>query len=246
MQMKVLALGNNKVTRRVLNSLEGTDIEVVSKCIIPEAINLLKRERFDLALIDGYMDNMETTYYRILWLCRTPVALVINGTQDDWNTLHNLDADGFIPEQAKDVELVNYFKSIAGRTYDKFHKVKILAVVDDDQIQEALKLSFQIYWPEAKLKCTQYGEDGINITRNESPDVVLLDLKLPDISGFDVLSAIRSSSQVPVIIMTAARNQDDVVRSVSLGANSFVVKPFSQLELMSRIRQLVKQDTLAS
>jgi DNA-binding response OmpR family regulator len=239
MQLRVLAIGSNNVARRVARSLEGSGIEIVSRPEIAEAISLLKKEKFDLALLDGYSENLETNCYRLTWQCRTPVALIIKGTDADWNTLRSLDVDGYIPEEARNIELIAHFTAIARRGSRQLSKVKILIIEDDEQTQEALRLSFQIYWPEASVSFASEGQEGVYLARAEQRDAILLDLKLPDIPGLEVLQKIRTFSLAPVIIVTANKNQDDIVRTIGAGANDYILKPFRQLELMSRIRQQI-------
>jgi DNA-binding response OmpR family regulator len=246
MHMKVLVLGSYKTAHRIANALEGTSLETVYRNDVSEAISLLKKEKFDLALIDGYMDNLEATCYRLTWLCRTPIALVINGTENDWDLLRNLELDGFIPEEADQMDLENYFLSISSHSDNLFGNAKILIVEDDEQTQEAFRLSFNIYWPEAQVSFTGLGQEGIKLAQDLAPDGILLDIKLPDIYGFDVLRDIRAFSQVPVIIVSATRNHEDVARCINLGANDYLVKPFKQWELMSRVRQLVNQRAAVS
>jgi CheY-like chemotaxis protein len=79
------------------------------------------------------MDDIEATYYRITWLYRTPIAAVINGNQDDWNILRKLDADGFILEEAGNVELIDYFTAIARHITDHVEPAKILVIEDDER-----------------------------------------------------------------------------------------------------------------
>jgi DNA-binding response OmpR family regulator len=237
MELKVLALGRKTVTHRVAQALANSGIALTYKNDIAEAVALLKKEKYDLALVDGYMDELESTCYRITWQCRLPVALIINGKETDWNLLRRLDVDGFIPEEAGHTELVTYFTSIARRKDVRPDSTKILIIEDDQQTMESLRLAFQIYWPEAEICCAASGQDGLLSYRVNPADIVLLDLKLPDISGFEVLGKIRSVSQVPVLVLTATRTSETVIKAVQLGASDYILKPFKQLSLMSRIRQ---------
>lgn len=239
MKLKVLALGKRNVIGRITRALNGSDIAITSRNQVSDALNLLKKEKFDLALVDGYMDDIEATCYRITWLYRTPIAVVINGNQDDWDILRKLDADGFIPEEAGNVEITNYFTAIARHITDQVESAKILVIEDDEQIQEALRLSFQMYWPEAEVICAGNGLDGVKQARLERMDAILLDLKLPDVSGIETLEKIRVFNQSPVVIITASHNPEDVITCIRAGANDFMVKPFKQLELMSRVRRLI-------
>lgn len=123
--------------------------------------------------------------------------------------------------------------------------MKILVIEDDQQIIEAITLAFQIRWPEAKLISTQHGEKGIELVENEKPDVVILDLGLPDINGYDVLKQIRMFSDIPILILTARTEESDIVKGLEWGADDYMIKPFRQLELLSRIKALTRRRTTA-
>jgi two-component system KDP operon response regulator KdpE len=78
--------------------------------------------------------------------------------------------------------------------------------------------------------------EGLRLARSRAPDVVLLDLSLPDLGGHEVLTRLRNFSQVPVIILSARDTEEDKVVALDAGADDFIVKPFSVLELLARIR----------
>jgi two-component system response regulator VicR len=121
--------------------------------------------------------------------------------------------------------------------------MKILVIEDDQQIVEAITLAFQIRWPEAKLISTQQGEKGIELVENEKPDILILDLGLPDINGYDVLKQIRMFSDIPILILTARTEESDIVKGLEWGADDYMIKPFRQLELLSRIKALTRRRT---
>ena len=85
------------------------------------------------------------------------------------------------------------------------------------------------------------GVDGLHAAVNGDHDLVLLDLMLPGIDGFAVLSALRTSRQIPVLLLTARDNTDDKVRGFELGADDYLVKPFAFPELLARVRALLKR-----
>ncbi len=122
--------------------------------------------------------------------------------------------------------------------------MKILIIEDDQQIVEAITLAFQIRWPEAKLVSTRQGEKGITLVENEKPDIVILDLGLPDINGYDVLKQIRMFSDLPILILTARSEESDIVKGLEWGADDYMIKPFRQLELLSRIKALTRRRSL--
>jgi len=119
--------------------------------------------------------------------------------------------------------------------------MKILIIEDDQQIVEAISLAFQIRWPEAKLVSTQQGEKGIELSESEKPDMVILDLGLPDINGYDVLKQIRMFSDIPILILTARTEESDIVKGLEWGADDYMIKPFRQLELLSRVKALTRR-----
>jgi len=119
--------------------------------------------------------------------------------------------------------------------------MKVLIIENDQGIVEAISLAFQIRWPEAKLISTHLGEKGIELAESENPDVVILDLGLDDISGFEVLKQIRLFSAVPILILTVRVDEADIIKGLEWGADDYVTKPFRQLELLSRIRALTRR-----
>ncbi len=119
--------------------------------------------------------------------------------------------------------------------------MKVLIIEDDREIVEVISLAFEIRWPGVELVSTHLGEKGVELVESENPDIVILDLGLPDISGFDVLKEIRIFSAVPILILTVRGEESDIVKGLEWGADDYMVKPFRQLELLSRIRALTRR-----
>jgi DNA-binding response OmpR family regulator len=119
--------------------------------------------------------------------------------------------------------------------------VKALIIEDDPQIVESVSLCFELKWPEVKFMSSLNGEGGIELVRKESPDIVVLDLGLPDMEGFDVLRRIRSFSDVPVIILTVRREEANRIEGLELGADDYITKPFSPAELMARVKVVLRR-----
>ena len=119
--------------------------------------------------------------------------------------------------------------------------MKILIIEDDEAIVELVSLSFQVGWPEAELISSHLGKEGIELAENEHPDVVILDLGLPDISGFEVLKSLRLFSTVPVVVLTVRSDETDVVKALEWGADEYIIKPFRQLELLARVKSLMRR-----
>ena len=119
--------------------------------------------------------------------------------------------------------------------------MKILIIEDDKNIIDFLTTSFQIAWPEAKLFTTDKGLRGIELVEDQAPDIVLLDLGLPDINGFKVLRQIRLISNVPIIIITVSGEEGSVVKGFTLGANDYISKPLRPLELIARMKSCISK-----
>ena len=121
---------------------------------------------------------------------------------------------------------------------------KVLIIDDSEDIIESVSLVLRLRWPQLKVIFTDKGEYGIELVEKESPDLVILDIGLPDINGFEVLKSIRYFSSVPIVILTVRGEETDIVRGLELGADEYVVKPFRQLELLSRIKAIIRRPYL--
>jgi len=119
--------------------------------------------------------------------------------------------------------------------------MKILTIEDDPTITRLVTLALTSKWGEVNLISTVYGEEGIELVKKELPDIVILDLMLPDIDGFQVLQQIRSFSDVLVVILTARGEEDNKIRGLQEGADEYIVKPFSTGELVARMKSLIRR-----
>lgn len=121
------------------------------------------------------------------------------------------------------------------------------AIIEDDQsIINAVSAAFEFRWPDVYVSSATSGKEGIQMVRNESPDVVILDINLPDISGFEVLKSLREFSSVPVIILTVRMDDVDVLRGLESGADDYVMKPFNYMTLLARVRAVLRRSERTS
>ena len=112
--------------------------------------------------------------------------------------------------------------------------LRVLIVEDESSYLEALRVTLE---PEGfQVVGVPDGRSGIAEFEKNRPDVVLLDLMLPDLSGLDVLRTIRAGSDVPVIVVSAKSSEADIVTALELGADDYLTKPYSSRELIARIR----------
>ncbi|MBB3111600.1 two-component system KDP operon response regulator KdpE [Paenibacillus phyllosphaerae] len=111
---------------------------------------------------------------------------------------------------------------------------RILVIDDEPQIRKLLKVTLQAHQYEIEEAAT--GEEGIVQCSIAHPDLVVLDLGLPDMSGMDVLVRVREWSSVPIIVLTAKDREADKIKALDGGADDYVTKPFGMGELVARIR----------
>ncbi len=119
--------------------------------------------------------------------------------------------------------------------------MKILIVDDDPDVVEVVNLCFSLRWPEAYVVSAANGEDALSLVEKEKPDFVLLDIVLPDMDGFHVCQEIREFSDVPVVMLSARDSEVDKVRGLEMGADDYIAKPFSHLELLARVRAALRR-----
>jgi len=85
------------------------------------------------------------------------------------------------------------------------------------------------------------GQKGIELVENESPDVVILDIGLPDMDGYQVLREIRRFADVPILMLTVRGEDTDVAKGLELGADDYITKPFSHIELIARVQAVLRR-----
>jgi DNA-binding response OmpR family regulator len=118
--------------------------------------------------------------------------------------------------------------------------MKLLLVEDDELTVEALKMCLQMYEPTLKLEVAGEGQEAISKIMQDNYAGVILDLGLPDIDGTEVIGQLRTFSKMPVIVVSARRNPEDISKALSLGANDYVVKPFDYWNLLNHMDNLFK------
>jgi two-component system, OmpR family, response regulator ResD len=116
---------------------------------------------------------------------------------------------------------------------------KILVVDDDKKLTEIIEKYFSQY--EFDVVVANDGNDIENIIKQKKPDVILLDVMLPDRNGFDILRKLQKEFDIPIIMLTAKGDEVDKVIGLELGADDYVTKPFSIRELIARIRSVLRR-----
>ena len=121
-------------------------------------------------------------------------------------------------------------------------KEHILAVDDEEDILELVK--YNLTKDGYKVSCVQNGEEALSFVKTEVPDLLLLDLMLPGMDGLEVCKTIKSEkiySQIPILMLTAKGTEADIVAGLELGADDYMVKPFSPRVLSARVKALLRR-----
>lgn len=113
-------------------------------------------------------------------------------------------------------------------------KFSVLIIEDEKNIQHFMNkiLKRQDY----RVLCADTGREGLELIRSQCPDIILLDLGLPDMEGDEIIRSVRTWSSIPIIVISARSAEDEKVRALDLGADDYITKPFGTSELLARIR----------
>ncbi|MFZ2096178.1 MAG: response regulator transcription factor, partial [Anaerolineales bacterium] len=126
----------------------------------------------------------------------------------------------------------------------RFKNYRILVVDDEQRMAKFIRLNLEHDGFRVVEAFT--GTQAMDRLRTSLPDLVLLDVMLPDLDGFEVLKMIRSMSIVPVIMVTAKGEEEERIHGLELGADDYITKPFSPRELVSRVRAVLRRTELTS
>jgi two-component system KDP operon response regulator KdpE len=116
---------------------------------------------------------------------------------------------------------------------------RILVVDDEKQIRRMLKAALEGYGYNIGEAAS--GHEGLSQTSIFHPDVIILDLGLPDIDGIEVIQRLREWTQVPIIVLSVREHEDDKIKALDVGADDYVTKPFSMGELLARLRAALRR-----
>ena len=119
--------------------------------------------------------------------------------------------------------------------------MKLLIVDDEPDVVEVVRLTFSLQWQGCDLATASDGETALALFEEEQPDVVILDIGLPDMSGFDVCRKLREVSDVPIVMLTVRGEEMSKIKGLELGADDYITKPFSPLELVARIKAIMRR-----
>jgi DNA-binding response OmpR family regulator len=119
--------------------------------------------------------------------------------------------------------------------------MKILVVDDDPGLVEVVTIALELQWEGLQVLTAADGEQGLEVFRRESPEITLLDVKMPHMDGWEMLRRAREISNAPVIMLTARGDELARIKGLELGADDYLTKPFSHLELFARIKAVLRR-----
>jgi DNA-binding response OmpR family regulator len=119
--------------------------------------------------------------------------------------------------------------------------MKVLVVDDEPDVIEVVNLCFGLRWPEADVVAAKDGDQALALIEQDPPDLVLLDIVLPGMDGFRICQEIRRFSDVPIVMLSARDGEVDKVRGLEMGADDYITKPFSHMELLARVRAVLRR-----
>lgn len=126
---------------------------------------------------------------------------------------------------------------------------KILVVEDDKTLREMLR--YNLERQEYEVFAAADGRSGLHLARQEAPDLILLDVMLPEMDGYEVCRILRKEMSTPVLMLTARAEEIDKIVGLEMGADDYITKPFSMRELLARVRahlrrvELIREDVSA-
>jgi len=120
--------------------------------------------------------------------------------------------------------------------------MKFLVVDDEADVVEVVSVTLTMQWGAGCTVLPAYtGEEAVALAAEHRPDLIILDIALPGIDGFDVCARIREFTDAPILMLTAKDEEMDKVRGLELGADDYITKPFGHLELLARIRAVLRR-----
>lgn len=119
--------------------------------------------------------------------------------------------------------------------------MKVLLIEDNQEVVDSLCLCLKLVWPQVNTIATAEAAKGIELVEAESPDIVILSLELPDIDGFNVLTQVRSFSDVPIIVLSTRQAETDTAKALETGADDYITKPFSPIDLLARVKAVLRR-----
>ncbi len=124
--------------------------------------------------------------------------------------------------------------------------MKLLIIDSDPEVVDSVKLTAGMIWPKATTRSASSGDAGIDAVDSEKPNLVVLEVDLPDMDGFRVCREIRRFSDVPIIMLTERDKEADIVRGLDVGADDYIVKPLDSIVFVARVKAVLRRADLTT
>jgi CheY-like chemotaxis protein len=209
---------------------------------------------FDACFINASATGVGEQPAPIEMIARSRKAAVIIGSCDDlvarFPAVADLNRDFIVrPYQPEELLLrayrvLRFTETMEGATQSPVRNGTRCALVADDDATTVVMISTILKHFKFECEIARNGEEALEIARKRKPDLVLLDVSMPHMNGFEALTALRGDSatrNTPVILVSAHHDEAEVVKGFSLGANDYVTKPFNSGELMARINRIFRE-----
>src|SRR4030095_6582232 len=122
------------------------------------------------------------------------------------------------------------------------HASSVLIIEDDHALLRGLKDNFEAQ--NYRVQLARDGREGLSAALGNPPDLLLLDIMLPKLNGYEICRALRAKRlEMPIIMLTAKGQEEDIIRGLELGADDYVTKPFSVRELLARVKAFLRRQT---
>src|SRR5438094_9803270 len=118
--------------------------------------------------------------------------------------------------------------------------MKVLVIDDEPDVMEVVNLCFSLRWPEADVTSAKDAEEGLKYLEKDPPDIILLDIVLPGMDGFQLCQEVRRISDVPIVMLSARDGEVDKVRGLEMVADDYITKPYWNLEWLSCLRGVLR------
>ncbi len=122
--------------------------------------------------------------------------------------------------------------------------MKLLIIDNDPEVVESVELTVGMIWPKATTLFASSGDAGIDAVDSEGPNLVVLEVDLPDLDGFRVCREVRRFSDVPIIMLTERDKEADIVRGLDAGADDYIAKPLDSIVFVARVKAVLRRADL--
>ena len=119
--------------------------------------------------------------------------------------------------------------------------MNVLVIEDSEQVVKDISFCLQVRYPDVNVTTVARGQRGIELVEDESPDLIIVDSSLPDMKTVDLISEIREFSDVALIVISEEQNAFERAKELEMGADDYIIKPFSPIEFLARIKALLRR-----